>query len=160
MKELTISREQATTLHNSMCTLRCAIEELESILRPELFNRINHGLSGVESIRKYLFDIIDQEMEDADSIAKKFAKENDIKWTIWSIYSKQLSDEHGFPIDTPIKCFETDGMAFVSGPTYGDLWKTIDRLVHEYCADFGCHIFVEDFRYDPKHNVVRVSFGS
>ena len=102
MKELTITREQASTLHNSMCTLKYAIVVLESILKPELFNRINHGLSGVESVRKYLFDIIDQEMEDSDSIAKRFAKENDIKWTIWSIYSKQLSDEHGFERRRPL----------------------------------------------------------
>lgn len=159
MSHYTITRAQASTLHNSMWELRCVADELNELLNPKVIQRLNKGLDGVESIRKYLFDIIDKEDELVQKENEAFGADAHIARTIWSS-SKKLSDNHSYPIGTPIECHGIVNEAFVSGPTYGDLWKDIDRLAYDNEDEFGCHIFIEGFRYDRERNILRVDFGS
>lgn len=162
MKTYSVNREHARRLHNGVCYLRDSISHLENVLNEGTLKGLKSGFKEIESLRKYLYDIIDREDDETYNRAKRYAEENGINNTIWSYYDESdFSSNHGFPVGCTIQSkWESENTTALTGSTWGDLWKDINRLVKDNMNDFGSHVFIENFKYDSKTNILNITFGS
>lgn len=161
MRTYPITRAQARELHNGVCYMRDTMDKLEEVFKPEFFANLKSGFKCIDKVRASLYEIIDAEQEALWTASRDYAESNDITVTLWSYEDVDSFDsEHGFPIGTILKSWETSTTVKITSPTWGGLWKDVENWVKANKHDFGNHVFIENFVYDKKEKAVKVYFGN
>jgi hypothetical protein len=149
----TLTSDEFKTIHNGVCELDSAIQRLEEVINPELFQRLTHGLSEVRQglARAY--------KEDRESGDRKWDHYHDVgqqlglDHTVWSVTEvDNLSDRHPYEGadrvvyrdhwgKNPVSCS-------INGSTWAALWIAANACIRDSGDDH--HIFIEDFSPDSE----------
>lgn len=160
MNNFTITSDDVTKLHNAKCFLHLALDKCADLFKDDasLVLNLKTAMQSLEPVALRLMKEKDKYYDRLDEVAKTVKTENNIRHTVWSIYSKQLHENHGFPIGSKLTAYYTNLTGVVTGPTYLDLWKDLETLADLDQDHFGTHIFIEGFRM--RGNTVEADLGS
>jgi len=149
----TLTAEEFKTVHNGICDLDSAIQRLEEVINPELYQRLTQGLSEVRRglARAYAEDreVGDRKWNHYQDVSQQLGMDD----SVWSIYEvNNLSDGHPFEGadrvvyrdhwgGKPVSCS-------INGLTWAALWIAANACIRDSGDDH--HIFIEDFSPDAE----------
>lgn len=156
----TLTSEEFKQVHNGLCDLRNAIETLEGVLAPELYNRL---VKAKAQITTGLVGAYDQ---DDRSFSSKSAHYESVRGDLglsaaWSMY--EVDDlNKSYPFEGVIKVVYRDhwGEKPVSCTIIGNTWAALYVAANACIRDSGDnhHVFIENFKQEG--NALVLSTGS
>jgi hypothetical protein len=160
VNSFTVTSDDVTKLHNAKCFLYLALDKCADMFKDDaaLVQNLKTSMQNLEPVALRLMKEKDDYYDRLDEVANTVKAERNIRYTVWSIYSKQLHENHGFPPGSRLTSYYSDQVGVVTGPTYLDLWNDCEMLAALDDDHFGSHIFIEGFRL--KGNTVEVDLGS
>jgi hypothetical protein len=170
MRTYTITDKQISAIHNGMCEIRFLMSHFEEMFKEDshLNQKLKRAFEYIEPVRKELMDKKDDDFDRVHKLANQMAERHSIRYTIWSIYEIESFDERSNVPEgaTIIAPWETDKSIQVKGPSWMDLWLTVEELAgmtedEDGHKGFGSHAFIEKFvRVADKENTFEVYLGS
>jgi len=149
----TLTAEEFKTVHNGLCELDSAIQRLEEVINPELYQRLAKGLSEVRRglDRAYAEDreAGDRKWNHYQDVGQQLGMDD----TVWSVYEvSNLSDRHPYEGADCVVYKDHWGSKMVScpinGSTWAALWIAANACIRDSSDDH--HIFIEGFRQDAE----------
>ena len=167
MTTFNISDKQVTNIHNAYCYLHKALTVSNDMFKDdsEIVQVLKVAMSYLKPVSDDVVSrkdkIFDQEMDRYSKIREL----NDFD-TIWSIFRYDLDfsldEKHNYPIGASLVCYDipdADPKFKVTGHTWLDLWKDVDRYYKNY-PSLGFHQFIEGFKYTKESNTLYIQLGS
>lgn len=149
----TLTAEEFKTIHNALWELDRVTEQLEDILKPELFTKLSRAGA---AIRKGLESAYEQDDQAYRTKSDHFdAVQAELGLTSnWSIYEvDNLSDRH--PYEGADRVVYTnhwgelrDVSCSINGLTWAALWRAADACIRDSGDEH--HVFIEGFRVDEE----------
>jgi hypothetical protein len=136
---------EVKVIHNGLCNLTTAINELEDIIHPTLMKQLREAKCSIAKGFKPIRDQADKEFDDKANLFDEIKMENKFT-TVWSIY--EVDNIYGY---SGIVAEEGTALAYlnVSIPlpagqlTWFELWKAANEAVVMTGDDHHC--FIESF---------------
>lgn len=160
-----LSSNDFKQIHNGLYSLDDAIQNLEDVLKPELYLKL---VKASNLIRDGLKDAYDQESKDFDRKNQHFsnvAKELGLKNSTWSMYEvDNLSERHPYDVDTMVyrdHWGDKPVVKEINGSTWAALFVAADACIRD--SGDGHHVYIEKFtaeRNSEGRNVLILSTGS
>jgi len=159
----TLTKEEQESIHNGICRLESAIQELEDVLSPRLIGTLEKAKQGIEkgfkNVRLQEAEWFNTQMDVFDHIRKA----NGLS-TIWSIFEvENIYDDSKIrgttlvfegwesDVEVPITCNPINGEV-----SWMHLWMAADKAIQE---SNDHHIFIEKF-FPMSDGRVRLIAGS
>ena len=153
----TLTAEEFKTIHNALCALEGVTQQLEDILKPELYVKL---AKAARNIREGLAGAYEQDDRAYSRKSRHYdavKSELGLKNSEWSVFeADNLSDRHPFEgadrvvykdhwgEDGPVQCS-------INGLTWAALWVAADACIRD--SGDQHHVFIEQFRVskdDPR----------
>lgn len=159
MSNFTFSSEDFKTVHNALCELRSVCERMESVINPDLYNRLTKAR---DDLSTGLENVYEQDSTAFDSKSNHFCSVQEQLGlsAVWSIYEvTDLNDRHSFPDATQIHYKNHWGQPVtkdVVGATWAALYVAGDAAIRDSGDDH--HVFIEHFessQTDPSVLIMR-----
>ena len=144
---LTLTAEEFKQIHNGLCDLRFAVENLEGVLSPLLYDRLVKAKDEIHKGLQGAFDQEDREFNRKSDHYMSVADDLNLN-AIWSMYEVQnLNDRHSFEGVTRVVYRNHNGVGPVSCTINGGTWAALYVAANACIRDSGdCHhVFIEDF---------------
>jgi len=143
----TLTAEEFKTVHNGLCELESVVQQLEEVLRPELYQKLAHGVS---EIRRGLAGAYQQDNDAFDTKSNHFGEvQQQLGLTaIWSMYEvDNMTDRHPFEGADRVVYSNHWGKGPVSCSINGLTWSALYVAANACIRDSGDthHVFIEDF---------------
>jgi len=147
MSTFTITKEEFKNVHNGVCEIRHAIEQLDGIINDDFMTKLNAGLNKLE---QGLDGVRAQDQKDFDSKYNHYdtVKEDLGLSTTWSLYEvDNLNDRHPFEGVTQVAYKDHWGNKTVSCSVNGLTWAALFVAANACIRDSGDnhHTFIEQF---------------
>jgi hypothetical protein len=147
MSAFTITKEEFKNVHNGVCEIRHAIEQLDGIINDDFMTKLNAGINKLEL---GLQSVHEQDQNDFDS---KFAHYDTVREdlglaAVWSLYKvDNLNDRHPFEGVTQVAYKDHWGNKTVSCSVNGLTWSALYVAANACIRDSGDdhHTFIEHF---------------
>ena len=155
----TLSRKDFSDIHNGLCYLRFAMQDLEDVLSPALMQKITKASNSIEkgfaSVREQEVTMFDRRSEHYKAVAEQ----HNVKTAVWSIYDVESLFDTAEGFDDAVALDYMGQRVFMgSGPKkWVDLFKAADIAIRD--AD-DYHVFVEGFHKTKEPGVITMTTGS
>lgn len=158
--DVTISRDDWKTLHNTLCELRSIAGDMErSLIKVE---RIESVIQGFETALKDAYE------QDHSAFDRKFSYFNDVQTemklrSVWSVYEiEDFYTEHPYKGATTVVYDQHWGGEVVEEPIEGPLWIDLYRAADAAIKRSGDehHVFIEQFSPVQETNTLKLYTGS
>ena len=158
----TLTAEEFKTVHNALWELDCVTQQLEDVLKPELYVKLAHAAS---TIRQGLTGAYEQDNSAFDRKNDHFTdvQSQEQFRSIWSLYEiDDLDAEHPYPADSVVMYSQHWGEkgpvhCAVYGKTWRDLYRAADNCIK--LSGDQHHVFIESFTL-KNGNELNLSTGS
>ena len=158
----TITRNEATDIHNGICEPYSLKEQVTGVIHPDLVKRLNRAFELIEkgyaNVREQESKEFDEKMDLFELTRKSFGF-----MSVWSIYDFDMNEgfagRPGYLAKELV--YEWDRTVRVplpDNPTFLQLWGAADAALKE-SGDEG-HIFIEGFRQSEDGRTLRLVTGS
>lgn len=162
MSAFTITKEEFKNVHNGVCEIRHAIEQLDGIINDDFMTRLNAGLNkleqGLDGVRVQDQADFDSKWEHYDSVKTDLGLS-----TTWSVYEvSDLNDRH--PYLGAVKLSYTDHWGTpvekgIVGATWAALFVAANACIRDSGDDH--HTFIERFTPSKEDaSVLELTTGS
>lgn len=155
----TLTRKDFSDIHNGLCYLRFAMQDLEEVLSPALMQKITKAANSIE---KGFAGVREQEVAEFDRKSEHYkavANEHNITTAVWSIFDVESLYTKAEGFDDAVALNYMGQRVFMgSGPkTWVDLFKAADIAIRD-SEDY--HVFVEGFHKTKEPGVITMTTGS
>lgn len=157
----TLTSDEFSKIHNGLCSLRFAIDELQNTLHPDLLSKLTKAKEQIYQGLENAYRLDDEAFKNNSKHYEIVSQQHGFK-TEWSIDEvTDLYSPHNFhgvtkmiytnhwgeikPVSVPI-----------NGSQWVDLWKAANECILKSGDDH--HIFIEDFHQDG--DTLMLSTGS
>lgn len=149
----TLTAEEFSTVHNGLCKLEGAVRHLESVINPELYQRLAHGVSEIRRGLATAYEedrvIGDRRFDHYQDVSRQLGMDN----SVWSMYEvSDLADRHPYEGADRVVYKDHWGQNPVSysinGLTWAALWIAANACIRDSGDDH--HVFIEGFAPDAQ----------
>lgn len=137
-----------------MCDIRHLLDEFKRTFKEDshYIKSLERAASYLDPVRKDLMARVDADHDRIWNLQNQVRKQNEFKYTVWSIYDLDSFDElSGIPVGAKLLSEYSGVEVTVDGPTWLDAWKAVEKLASASIWDeagrrgFGDHVFIEKF---------------
>jgi hypothetical protein len=143
--DVEITAEDFKEIHNGLYELRAAMEQLEDVVNPKLFSRLNKG---TEMIRNGLAGAYRQEQESFKTKSQHYEQVQSRigARAVWSMYEiSDLNAQHPFRGATAVvygnHWGDKPAQALIDGDTWADVYRAADIAIKR--SGDGHHVYIE-----------------
>lgn len=154
MRTYSITSKQCSSIHNAMCDINNLLHEFKMTFKEDshFIKSLERAAYYLDPVRKDLMARVDADHDRIWNLQNQVRKQNQFKYTVWSIYDLESFDElSGIPEGTKLKSEYSDVVVTVDGTTWLDAWKAVEKIAaatqwnEDERNGFGDHVFIEKF---------------
>lgn len=149
----TLSADEFRTIHNALWELDRGLEQLESVVHPDLFVRLRQSASSIRGALASAYDQDDAVFSRRSRHYDDVASQLNLAHSNWSIYEvEDLGQRHPFQDADQVLYENHWGGAPVSVSIQGLTWQALWVAANAAIRDSGDshHVYIEDFRAHPE----------
>lgn len=150
---VTVTAEEFKTIHNALWELDRGLEQLESVIRPELWTQLRQAATNIRSGLAGAYEQDDAVFSRRSRHYDDVADQLNLAHSNWSIYEvEDLGERHPFEHADRVLYENHWGGAPVSVSIQGLTWQALWVAANAAIRDSGDshHVYIEDFRAHPE----------